>query len=77
MARGRIVDLIRQVQVFGFHLATLDMRQHSGRHRSAMAEVLARYGLADNYEAMPEAQRVALLQRGDRQPAPLDRTFGF
>jgi phosphoenolpyruvate carboxylase len=77
MARGQLSTLIRQVEVFGFHLATLDIRQHSGRHRSAMAEVLARYGLAANYEKMSEADRVALLSREIMNPRPLTARLDF
>lgn len=77
LARGRLAQLIRQVQVFGFHLATLDMRQHSARHRSAMAEVLARYGLAYDYENMGEAERVAILSREIMNPRPLTARLDF
>lgn len=77
MARGQVATLIRQAEVFGFHLATLDIRQHSGRHRSAMAEVLARYGLATNYEKMPEANRVAILSREIMNPRPLTARLDF
>ena len=31
--------LISQVQLFGFHLATLDIRNHSGEHETAIAEI--------------------------------------
>lgn len=77
LARGRLARLIRQVEVFGFHLATLDMRQHSGRHRTAMAEVLARYGIASNYAEMSEADRVALLSREIMNPRPLTARLDF
>ena len=77
MARGQVSTLIRQVEVFGFHLATLDVRQHSGRHRSAMAEVLARYGVATHYEKMSEAERVALLSREILNPRPLTARLDF
>jgi phosphoenolpyruvate carboxylase len=77
MARGQVSTLIRQVEVFGFHLATLDVRQHSGRHRSAMAEVLARYGLAVDYERMPDSERVAILSREIMNPRPLTARLDF
>jgi phosphoenolpyruvate carboxylase len=77
LAHGRLWDLIRQVEVFGFHLATLDIRQHSGRHRSAMAEVLARYGLAAHYERMAETERVALLNREIAGARPLTARLDF
>jgi phosphoenolpyruvate carboxylase len=77
MARGQVSTLIRQVEVFGFHLATLDIRQHSERHRSAMAEVLGRYGLATDYEKLAEADRVAILGREIMNPRPLTARLDF
>ena len=35
LADGRLGTLVRQAGIFGFHLATLDLRQHSARHASA------------------------------------------
>ena len=32
LADGRLSDLLTQAEVFGFHLATLDVRQHADRH---------------------------------------------
>jgi phosphoenolpyruvate carboxylase len=60
LARGRLHDAIRRAEVFGFHLATLDIRQHSALHESAVAELLARGGVAD-YATMGEDARAALL----------------
>src|SRR5262249_28488157 len=37
-------DAIRRAEVFGFHLASLDLRQHSGVHDRVVAELLARRG---------------------------------
>ncbi|HET8722605.1 MAG TPA: phosphoenolpyruvate carboxylase, partial [Anaeromyxobacteraceae bacterium] len=50
----------RRAEVFGFHLASLDVRQHSGFHERAVAAVLAQGGL-DGYLALPEPRRVAVL----------------
>jgi len=61
LADGRLGNLVRQAEVFGFHLATLDVRQHADRHRAALAEVFARYGLAEDYVALSEERRCALL----------------
>ena len=55
----------RQAEIFGFHLATLDLRQHAERHTSALAEVFARYGLAAGYADWPE-------ERARRAPDPRD-----
>jgi phosphoenolpyruvate carboxylase len=77
LAHGRLGDLITQAEVFGFHLATLDLRQHSVRHTDALAEILGRYGLVSDYAALPEAGRQEVLTaelRGRRPltPAHLD-----
>ncbi len=61
IANGRLAGLIRNVEVFGFHLASLDVRQHSSRHRAAVAEICARYGLFADYEALAEPDKVRVL----------------
>jgi phosphoenolpyruvate carboxylase len=53
-------DALRRVDVFGFHLASLDVRQHSGVHDHVVAELLARGGQPD-YLALDEAGRRSLL----------------
>ena len=58
-----IKKMIRQVELFGFHLAQLDVRQHSKEHEHAMTELLAKAGAADNYAALEEQEKVALLNR--------------
>ncbi|MEP6944230.1 MAG: phosphoenolpyruvate carboxylase, partial [Betaproteobacteria bacterium] len=63
LSAGRLEPLIRAVEVFGFHLAVLDLRQNADVHESVVAELLARAGVADDYTALPEAERVALLTR--------------
>ena len=71
VADGALHDLIRQVEVFGLHMATLDIRQHSERHTAALAEVLAHAGVCPDYSALDEAARVALLAREVASPRPL------
>ncbi|MFD0870796.1 Phosphoenolpyruvate carboxylase [Chlamydia abortus] len=56
-----LLKLIRQVELFGFHMAKLDIRQHSREHESAMTEVLARMGIVSNYSELDEAAKVELL----------------
>ncbi len=53
--------LIRQVELFGFHLAKLDVRQHSKEHEQAMNDILAITGVADRYSALSESEKVELL----------------
>ncbi|MBV8500555.1 MAG: phosphoenolpyruvate carboxylase [Paucibacter sp.] len=57
----RLKPLIRAVQVFGFHLATLDLRQSSDQHEAVIAELLATARLEDDYCALDEIGRRALL----------------
>ena len=58
---GALGRLIRAVEVFGFHLATLDMRQNSAVHERVLAELLSVSGVCADYRALSEAERVALL----------------
>jgi phosphoenolpyruvate carboxylase len=71
---GRLAKLIRQVQVFGFHYAALDVRQHSERHASALAELLQVTGLLQgDYRSLDEAERVLVLEDLLRDPRILPR----
>ncbi|MBV8656874.1 MAG: phosphoenolpyruvate carboxylase [Burkholderiales bacterium] len=62
LGSGRLRRLIRAVDVFGFHLAPLDMRQHSGVHERVVGELFARAGLED-YLALDEDGRRKVLLR--------------
>jgi phosphoenolpyruvate carboxylase len=63
-------DVIRQVEVFGFHFAHLDIREHAAVHRRALAEVYRVLGVCDDYEALTDHARERLLQAqiADRRP---------
>jgi phosphoenolpyruvate carboxylase len=63
--------LIRQVQLFGFHLATLDIRNHSGEHRAAIDEILKKVGFTTNYSALKEEEKINLLQNILKDPRPV------
>ena len=71
LARGRLRRLIRAVQVFGFHLAPVDLRQNSDVHARSVAELLALAGRCADYEALPEPARIALLCEELATPRPL------
>lgn len=62
VANGALHDLMRQVDVFGLSFASLDIRQHSERHSSAMAEILAHAGVCADFLAADEATRTTLLR---------------
>jgi phosphoenolpyruvate carboxylase len=71
IADGRVLDLTVQARVFGFHLVTLDLRQHAGRHRDAMAALYRRYGEVDDWHTLPEEDRIAALVRELSSARPL------
>ncbi len=58
---GALGRLIRAVETFGFHLATLDLRQNSDVHARVVADLLKVAGVAADYLALDEAARVELL----------------
>jgi phosphoenolpyruvate carboxylase len=72
LADGRLRQLRRSVGVFGFHLATLDLRQNSDVHETTVAELLARGGVHADYSALSERERVALLAADLASPRLLD-----
>jgi phosphoenolpyruvate carboxylase len=53
----RLAPLMRAVQVFGFHLATLDLRQSSDQHEAVVAELLRVARIEPDYGALPEGAR--------------------
>ena len=61
IADGRVRDLQVQAEVFGFHLVTLDIREHAARHAAAVAEVFARYRISADFLSLGEDERVQLL----------------
>jgi phosphoenolpyruvate carboxylase len=60
-AHGRLPNLIRAVDVFGFHLATVDMRQNSDVHERVVAELLKAAGVCPDYQGLTEEERVRIL----------------
>ncbi|HET7261326.1 MAG TPA: phosphoenolpyruvate carboxylase [Casimicrobiaceae bacterium] len=59
----RLRPLARAVDVFGFHLATVDLRQNSDVHEAVVGELFAQSGEPADYASLEEAERVALLVR--------------
>jgi len=57
----RLRGLMRTVQVFGFHLATVDLRQSSDMHETVLAELLNVASIEVNYSSLSEAQKRELL----------------
>jgi phosphoenolpyruvate carboxylase len=71
---GATADLVTLAKTFGFHLAALDIRQHSDEHEKALDELLALAGALPEgqlYSELPEAEKRALISRELRNPRPL------
>ncbi len=61
LVRQRLAPLIRTVEVFGFHLATVDLRQSSDQHELVLAELLKVARVCPDYAALDEAAKRSLL----------------
>lgn len=69
---GRVERLIDMVHIFGFHLAKLDIRQHSARHTAALDEVTRKLDIiAGGYASLSEDERFEFLDREIRSKRPL------
>jgi phosphoenolpyruvate carboxylase len=75
IARGRLRDLRRAAEVFGFHLCPLDMRQHSGVHEQVVAELFERGARRAQYAALGEAERRDWLLAELAAPRPLRSAY--
>jgi phosphoenolpyruvate carboxylase len=62
-AEGTLHRLIMKVRIFGLNLAPLDVREDGRLHITAMHEMLAHYNMEADYAAMPETDKIALLNR--------------
>lgn len=75
VADTHIKKLIRQAELFGFHTATLDIRQHSKEHENAMTEILAKMNIVENYAELEEQEKIQLLERLLNDPRPLTSPY--
>jgi phosphoenolpyruvate carboxylase len=71
LADGFLGKVRQNAQVFGFRLATLDIRQHSSRHTQALNEILKGVGVTPDYETLPEEKRLAILEALLQDERPL------
>ena len=69
--RGLLPEVLVQARTFGFHLAALDVRQHSRVHEAAVAELLRVAGVEADYAALDEEARQTLLAAELASPRPL------
>jgi len=75
IARGRLRLLRRAVDCFGFHLASLDIRQNSAVHERTVAELIDAAMPGMSYLALNEEARIALLASELRNARPLTSSF--
>ena len=61
---------IRRVETFGFHLATLDVRQDARVHRRVIGQLLG----DEDWETRPVAERIGILRAGPEPKASPDDT---
>ena len=68
VAGGTVQDLIWRVRAFGFHLASLDLRQESDVHEELVGELFGRIGMRHDYRALSESDRVTELLQALLRP---------
>ena len=61
LVKPRLARMKRAVEVFGFHLATLDLRQSSDVHERVLTELFRRAQTHPDYASLDEKSRTALL----------------
>lgn len=75
IADSYVQKVIRQVELFGFHLVALDVRQHSKEHEAAMTEILAKMSICPDYSTLTEAQKIELLTGLLNDPRPITSPY--
>ncbi len=75
LTQGRLRKLRRAIDCFGFHLASLDLRQNSDVHEATLAELFAAVAPETGYLSKPEDERTALLAEELGTFRPLLRPF--
>ena len=75
LARGRLRQLRRSVSCFGFHLASLDVRQNSAVHERTIDELLGVASPGLSYVDLSEEARIDLLRTELCTPRPLISPF--
>jgi phosphoenolpyruvate carboxylase len=71
LADGKVRQIRRAVEVFRFHLAPIDLRQHSEVHGATVAELFARATGENLYEELDEQERQRILLDELQTPRPL------
>ena len=75
LAEERLLPLRYALAAFGFHLASLDLRQNADVHEAVVGELLERAGVVAGYADLDEGARVATLVAELANPRPLRSPF--
>ncbi|GAB3628143.1 phosphoenolpyruvate carboxylase [Pandoraea terrae] len=67
----RLGPLVRAAEVFGFHLASVDLRQSSDIHEAVIEELFSKAGVVQNYSNLSEAEKLTILTRELQSPRQL------
>lgn len=70
IANGKLKDLIRLTESFGFYCLRLDVRQESTRHTEAVAELFKQTGI--DYLALDETGRCNALEQAIKNPSGIN-----
>lgn len=71
LAQADVMPVVRAVEVFGFHLASLDIRQNSAFHDKALSQLMVAAGLdGADFAEWPEEARLRFLDRELLSPRP-------
>jgi phosphoenolpyruvate carboxylase len=76
VAHGRLTDAREALACFGFHFASIDLRQNAQVHERVVGELMAQAGAARDYLGLPEAERVRLLLAELESPRLLRSPWG-
>ena len=71
----RLGKLIKAIETFGFHLATIDIRQSSDIHEAVIKELLLKAGYDFEYDALTEEEKIQTLLDELKQPRLLFSPF--
>lgn len=69
--QGRLQDMIIRAKTFGFHLSSLDIRQHSSLHEDTVEELFAQANVLPEYSALSEDEKIEILVKELKNPRPL------
>ena len=61
VVKSYFTEILEAIDVFGFHLATIDMRQDSSVNEACVAELLKSAEICDHYSDLSEKEKVSLL----------------